>query len=98
MKTWNHYICSDCGKTTIARHDDEGVTPFLLRCRHHNCGGMAESTFFEGSQDNNQKPNVIFYRPAKLIDALVQINKEKKPNREWLLNHYNNGGSLIKEA
>lgn len=108
MNKWNHYTCEDCGGITIARHDDDGVTPFMLRCRikdvkHSSgiiipgCRGMAQSCFFNCSQDDNQKPHVIFYRP-NAIDAITEINKSPKRNRAWELEHYEKGGALMKEA
>ena len=105
MKKWNHYNCPECGKVTIARHDSEGVTPFLLRCRAKDeinnghlipgCQGMAESCFFECSQSDSQVPHVIFYRPDAM-QAVVDISKEPRRDRAWLLDHYQKGGSLMK--
>lgn len=108
MKKWNHYHCPECKGVTIARHDDEGVTPFLLRCRVNDikgstgnivqgCRGMAQSCFFECSQDDAQKPHVVFYRPQP-EEAIKIINKDAKRNRAWLLDHYEKGGSLMREA
>jgi hypothetical protein len=108
MKKWNHYHCPKCGGITIARHDDEGVTPFMLRCRAkdtfgvggvraHGCEEMAESSFFSGPQDDDQIPHVIFYRPESM-KAIEAINKEPKRDRAWWLEHYKQGGSLMREA
>jgi hypothetical protein len=109
MKTWNHYVCPDCGGTTIARHDDEGVTPFLIRCRAKDrklagvipwkgCDGNAASTFFAGPQDTNQMPHVIFFRPTDAMAVIEFINTQPKRDREWLLEHYSKGGALMKDA
>lgn len=109
MKRWNHYICQKCGGVTIARHDDEGVTPFILRCRAkdtkpagvgraHGCEGHAESQFFEVSQDNKQKPHVVFFRPADAMKAIEEINKEKEQSRAWYLDHYQKGGALMRDV
>ena len=108
MKKWNHYVCPDCGGTTIARHDDEGVTPFLLRCRAKDvvtaqghliegCNGMAQSNFFSGPQDDNQIPHVIFYRPCADV-AVTEILKMPKRVQAAMLQHYQMGGSLLIEA
>jgi len=105
---WNHYVCPACGGITIARHDDEGVTPFLIRCRAKDemhrtgfrlpgCNGMAESQFFNVSQDDGQKPHVIFYRP-NAMEAIQVINKEPERFRVAILDHYQQGGSLMKET
>lgn len=109
MKRWNHYVCPKCRGVTIAEHVDEGVTPFMLRCRVKDtkdasgnrvqgCNGMAESTFFSGSQDDAQVPHVIFYRPADAMVAIEEINKEPRRFREGLLDHYRRGGALLREA
>lgn len=107
MEKWNHYTCPECGGVTIARHDDEGVTPFMIRCRVKDvvsvtgnrapgCKGMATSAFFACSQDDTQTPHVIFYRP-KADEAIVEINKLPEHVRLAVLDHYTKGGSLMKE-
>lgn len=98
MKKWNHYHCPVCKKITIARHDQEGVTPFMIRCRAtDSCIGFATSCFFSCSQNNNQTPHVVFFRPS-LEKALDFINQQPKEERAWLLDHYQKGGSLMKES
>lgn len=106
MKKWNHYNCPECKGVTIARHDDEGVTPFMIRCRVKDevgnghrvpgCMGMAESCFFGGSQDDAQVPHVIFYRPPA-DQAMKDIRNSPKSDRDWLMDHYLKGGSLMRE-
>lgn len=106
MKKWNHYTCPECGGVTIARHDNDGVTPFMLRCRVKDevssghrlpgCRGMAESCFFNCSQDDSQVPHVIFYRPSA-DQAIEDIRKSPKRERDWLLEHYEKGGALMRE-
>lgn len=106
MKKWNHYTCDTCGKVTVARHDDEGVTPFIVGChasdkvsehaRARTCKGFAQSCFFECDQSEGQVPHVIFYRPKKPDDAIAAINREPKTGREWLLEHYLKGGALMR--
>lgn len=99
MKKWNHYICEKCNQVTVARHDQEGVTPFMLKCRAtKDCEGFAESCMFMGPQRENQTPHVVFYRPPSLTKAIEEINKEPEQNREWLLEHYTKGGSLMREV
>lgn len=105
MKKWNHYTCDTCGKITIARHDDEGVTPFMIPCyagaeitekgRFPACQGTAKSCFFAGDQSDEQTPHIIFYRPP-ILDAIKAINKEPKRERAWWKEHYSKGGSLMK--
>lgn len=106
MKKWNHYTCETCGKVTVARHDDEGVTPFMLCChasdeitpkaRVRTCDGSAQSCFFDCDQSDTQTPHVIFYRPKNKMDAVTAINKEPKDGRAWYLEHYIKGGALMR--
>lgn len=100
MKKWNHYYCEECGQVTIARHDNEGVTPFMLRCRATiGCEGFTSSCFFECDQSDNQIPHVIFYRPESRKDAKRIIKREtNEANREWLQDHYDKGGALMREG
>jgi hypothetical protein len=108
MKKWNHYICDKCDGVTIARHDDEGVTPFMIRCqvrdrvvagiRIKGCNGNAASTFFGGPQDDDQVPHVIFFRPTDAPAVIDAINREPRRFRADLLEHYRLGGALMKRA
>ena len=109
MKRWNHYTCQKCGAVTIALHENEGVTPFMIGChakdtkgvrgaRARGCPGMAESCFFTGSQDEKQKPHVIFFRPDDAMKAIEWINNQPERERAWLLDHYQKGGSLMRMA
>lgn len=105
-KKWNHYTCDTCGKVTVARHDDEGVTPFIIGChisdevtpqtRTRTCKGMAQSCFFSCDQSDTQTPHVIFFRPKNAADAIKEINSEPFLARKWLLEHYLQGGSLMR--
>ncbi len=97
VKKWNHYACSMCGKTTIARYDTEGVTPFMLGCYvTKGCPGPAYSTFFRGPQGDDQKADVVFYRPATHEEAVKAVSMFPPESRDWLVNHYSQGGALIK--
>jgi hypothetical protein len=107
MKKWNHYICQECGRTTVARHDNEGVTPFLIGCRAGmiktdkvwapGCDGTAQSVFFEYPQNDDQVADVIFFRPPA-EEAIAFINQQPPMERIWLLEHYQKGGSLMREG
>jgi len=108
VKRWNHYVCQECGAVTIAKHEDEGVTPFIIRChakdtfgiggiRAHGCNGQAQSQFFEVSQSDDQKPHVTFFRPSDAMEAIMEINKLPEWHRAWYLDHYQKGGSLMRE-
>jgi hypothetical protein len=71
---FNHYACQSCGAITIAFHQDDGVTPFMLRCRAtKGCGGDAYSAFYRGSQAAAQVPHVIWFRPTTLADLELAL-------------------------
>lgn len=99
MPKWNHYVCTNpkCKHVTIARHDDEGVTPFIIDCSKENCNNMAQSKCFVCDQADNQIPHVIFFRPENPLDAIAEINKEPANYRAWLFDHYKKGGSLMRK-
>lgn len=58
---------------------------------------MATSGFYRGSQDQNQKPHIIFWRPG-VVDAIEAINKFPKRYREMIMRHYQMGGSLMRDV
>lgn len=106
FKKWNHYTCQTCGFVTIARHDTEGVTPFMIRCRVKDtrvngelvkgCQGDAYSSFFRGPQNDTQTPHIIFYRPETMAEAIEIISREPRRFREDILEHYRLGGALMR--
>ena len=74
-KRFNHYACEACGQITIAKHEDQGVTPFMLGCRATpGCSGSAFSKMYQGSQDPAQVPHVIWFRPTDpgAVDAAIE--------------------------
>ena len=48
-KKVNAYTCGTCGKNTVIKHRDEGVTPMFLDCFH--CGNKAISHMYKVPQD-----------------------------------------------
>ena len=43
----NKYTCEDCGGHVFTIDTDEGVTPFMIRCRATiGCNGMMQSSFY----------------------------------------------------
>ena len=100
---WNHYRCPECGGITVTQEFDNGVTPFLLRCRAKDlrvdghwiegCRGLAESSMYRNSQAWDQTPHVIFFRPDASF-ALAIINTYPKADRAAWLEHYQQGGAL----
>lgn len=99
MEKWNHYVCPRCKGITIAKHEDEGVTPFFLNCRATpGCLGLAESRIYRCSQDDNQRPDVVWYRPASELEAREEIARTvQAPYREATLEHWRMGGALMRE-
>lgn len=94
-RPFNHYVCEKCRQTTITFHEDDGVTPFMLKCRATpNCQGVAYSSFYRNSQDPAQVPHVIWYRPATPETLDKAIRQYPKRFRADVLQHFNLGGCL----
>jgi len=98
-RPFNHYVCPECRGITITKHEDDGVTPFMLRCRAtKDCAGMALSDFYRGPQHSDQQPHVIWFRPADVFAAIEAINAYPSEHREALLRHWQMGGCLLREV
>lgn len=69
------YICEKCGKKTLTRYKDKGVTPFVMRCPH--CDGYA------------QHANTISERDARILNIVegTEIINWVRPSLWWLLKH-----------
>lgn len=69
------YICEKCGKKTLTRYKDKGVTPFVMRCSH--CNGYA------------QHANTISEREARILNLIegAEILNWVRPPLWWLLKH-----------
>ena len=95
----NVYICQKCGRHTVTVDVDEGVTPFMIRCREKDgprrpCRGMAVSC----SYPRGPKPAHIgpprweWYKPT---DA--DLVKHYEGNAlERMREHVENGGLDIR--
>ena len=96
---WNHYICGRCKGVTIAKHEDEGVTPFMVNCRATSgCFGLAESRCYHNSQADDQRPDIVWYRPATVDAAKLEIKRTVPARyRRATLEHYELGGCLMRE-
>lgn len=96
---WNHYVCPSCHGITISKEFDDGVTPFMFRCRATpNCTDHARSSFYRCSQDPNQTPHVVFYRPTDRAEALANIKGYPKRFRKAMIEHWEKGGSLERKV
>lgn len=93
---FNHYSCPRCGKLTISYDVDEGVTPYLFRCRTTpGCKGTAESRYYLGPQDPEQQPHVRWFRPASLEAALAHVRASGHAEEVYMRayqQHYELGG------
>src|SRR5882672_1113027 len=92
---WNHYRCPRCQGVTVAMHEADGVTPFLLSCRATpGCTEWAMSENYRGSQADDQKPDVIWYRPETEAEAIAEIAATiQEPYRQATLEHWRMGGA-----
>lgn len=74
----NAYTCGSCGKNTVVKHRDKGVTPMFLDCIH--CGGKAISHMYKVPQDLEHD-----------LVAYVPKNKtEWKLYKNYLKDYYKN--------
>lgn len=96
---WNHYTCPRCKGVTIAKHEDEGVTPFALRClATPGCSEFALSSCYQCSQADDQKPDVIWYRPTTEPEAIAEIQATVPAQyHAATLEHWRQGGCLMRE-
>lgn len=64
----NVYTCTKCGGFTTTIDRDEGVTPFMIRCRAKDgCDGWAQSSFYpKGPRPAHiPPPSIEWYRPSQ---------------------------------
>lgn len=94
---FNHYTCEACGRVTIAKHEHEGVTPFMIKCRATiGCRNTATSNFYRGPQDENQVPHLTWFDPTdEELDAYVKYMR--KPMADDVREHVKLGGLLHRE-
>jgi len=60
----NQYICQECGRSIVTIDRDQGVTPFMLRCREtKGCSGMMQSSFYMA--DQTLTPAYEWRKPTK---------------------------------
>lgn len=86
----NVYICPK-GHKTVTVDADEGVTPFMLRCRQkdddgkHNCTEMGRSSMYQ--VDQNLTAEYEWYKP----DNLKGLNDAEKE-------HVRRGGLMLRKT
>ena len=69
------YICEKCGRKTLTRYKDKGVTPFIMQCSH--CDGYAKHV------------DTITEQEAELFRLVENIRVQNwvRPPLWWLLKH-----------
>lgn len=107
-KTINIYTCQKCGKRTVTKVIDEGVTPFIMPCGKCK-DGEALSCFFMCPQD--LKPEYEWFRPKTDAEIRKQLKweintfhkKEDAPDElidicfEATKEHVKKGGLLLRD-
>jgi hypothetical protein len=81
----NAYQCEKCGHETVTVNQDEGVTPFMIRCRRFGCEGLARSLCYNTPQQ--RVPTHAWYRPDE---------KRTKRLDEATREHVTQGGLLLR--
>jgi hypothetical protein len=83
----NVYTCPKCGREMVTVDRDEGVTPFMLRCRVTlDCDGMAESCLYRPPPDHGP-PMFEWYKPTE---------KQLKKAEPSMRHHAEQGGLFIR--
>ena len=65
---------------------DDGITPFMIRCRHPRCKQRAYSQMY--AVDQKLKPTYEWYRPD--ADEIAELDKATRT-------HVERGGLLLRE-
>lgn len=79
----NRYTCRTCGKHVVTEDQDEGTTPFTIRCKATlGCSGIMESSCYRGVEDS-EVPSFIWRKPTP-----SEISRATKP----MLEHFAMGG------
>ena len=62
----NMYTCRECHGNIVTVDRDEGVTPFMLKCRAWpGCGGPMQSHFYRGVTER-ETPTYEWFKPTDL--------------------------------
>lgn len=86
----NIYTCTTCDGKTVTVDVNDGVTPFMIRCRAtERCGGDAHSCFYR-VPPGEHKPTFEWYKPT--------LKKAKRLDRTWpgTLDHVRQGGLMLR--
>ncbi|MBQ6097974.1 MAG: hypothetical protein IJK99_09535 [Bacteroidales bacterium] len=67
------YVCEKCGRRTLTRYKDKGVTPFVMQCSH--CDGYAQHV------ETVSEDKALLLR---LADGIT-IQNWVRPPLKWLL-------------
>lgn len=90
----NVYTCSKCGGYTVTVDLDEGVTPFMLRCRasgkEGDCDGMAQSAMYP----NGPRPASI---PPPAWEWYSPDIKELARSSPAMRDHAQRGGLFLRK-
>jgi len=84
----NVYRCEH-GHRTITVDLVEGVTPFMIRCRHEGCDTHAQSSFYR--VDQGLEATHEWYLPS--IDEAFQLNMQ----HPGMLDHVKQGGLVLRK-
>lgn len=96
---WNHYTCERCRRVTIAKHEHEGVTPFMVEClASPSCEGSAYSGFYRGPQDDDQQPHLIWFRAQNERELHRVLKTYPRSFREAIREHHDKGGCLMRKV
>jgi len=89
----NVYVCQKCGGLTVTVDIDEGVTPFMLKCRasgkEGDCDGFAQSSFYPSGP---RPPHI----PSPSWEWFKPTGKDYKKLSRAMKEHVDAGGLDIR--
>lgn len=85
---FNRYTCESCGFIIHTVDLDEGVTPYIIRCRHGDCDGVMRSHMYRVTLD--QLPDYEWYRPSE--EEIKGLGLDT-----GVLEHVRSGGLMLRQ-
>jgi hypothetical protein len=85
----NCYTCRD-GHITKTIDKDNGVTPFMIRCRHKDCVQHANSSLYRDAVPDLE-PTYEWFRPS--VEDVIKMDRK---GEHGMVDHILNGGLDIR--
>jgi hypothetical protein len=89
----NVYTCEKCARFTVTVDVDEGVTPFMLKCRASGKEGDCDGTAYSACYPTNPRPS---WMPAPAWEWFKPTGSEYNKLSEAMKRHVDKGGLDIR--